>query len=626
MSAGLGGDGEVRFRVLGALEATVAGRAVALGGAKPRALLAALLINANRVVSADLLVEVLWGDGPPGRATSTVQKYVSELRAILDPGRAEAGDRVLVTRPPGYLLSLTADQLDAARFEQLVAEGQRWAAEEDFDQAEAYFDEALGLWRGSAWAEFADQEFARVEAARLESLRAMAMERRAEVGLAAGRHAQLLADLEATVAAYPLRERPRAQLVLALYRCGRQADTLRAYQDFRRYLADEVGLEPSSALQELDVAVATRSSTLDWAPVPPLARRAELPSGTVTFLFTDIEGSTRLWESAPEAMRKALGRHDEILRWVAEAHGGFVFATGGDGFAAAFQRGGDALEAALRAQQQLSAERWPEAAPIRVRMGLHSGEVEERGGDYFGPAVNRAARVMAAGHGGQVLVSATTASLVRESLSGGVALVGVGVHRLRDLSEPEALFQLSHPDLLSTFPPLRTIDAAAGNLPTQRSSFVGRVAELDRLTGLLGERRLVTLSGVGGVGKTRLAVQAAAELSSRFPAGVWLIELARTGDPTAVISVARATLGVSPSRGPLRARIALRSSRPERSTGRAGQLRARPRRRGRARRRAGGALPRRAGPVHEPGAARPGRRAGAPSPPTRPGRGRPGAA
>jgi predicted ATPase/DNA-binding SARP family transcriptional activator len=535
----------LHFSVLGPLEATIAGRPVALGGPKPRRLLAALLVNANRVVSADLLVDVLWGDMAPEKATSTVRKYVYELRATLDPGRAETGDRILVTRPPGYLLAVAPDQLDAARFEQLVAEGERWAAESDLERALACFDDSLALWRGPAWAEFADQEFALVEAARLASLRALAVESRAEVGLAAGRHDSMVADIEAAVRAYPLRERPRAQLMLALYRCGRQADALRAYQDFRRYLAEEVGLEPSPALQELDAAIATRSSSLEWSPSQPTELARGLPEGTVTFLFTDIEGSTGLWEAAPEAMRKALARHDEILRWVVEAHGGYVFATMGDGLGAAFHRGGDALEAAVRAQQQLVSESWPDAAPIRVRMALHTGEVDERGGDYFGAAVNRAARIMAAGHGGQVLLSLTTASLVRESLPGGAALVDLGVHRLKDLSEPETLFQVAHPEMPSMFPPLRTIDTATGNLPTQRSSFVGRGADLDRLTTLLEERRVVTLSGVGGVGKTRLAVQAAAELSGRFPGGVWLVELARTGDPRAIISVARAALGVS---------------------------------------------------------------------------------
>jgi predicted ATPase/class 3 adenylate cyclase len=544
----MGEPAELRFLVLGPLEVFIGSRAVALGGPKPRTLLAALLAYPNRVVSTDRLVDMLWADRPPERSHTTLQKYVHELRSAIDPSRRSAGDRVLLSRPPGYVLVVDPGQIDAIRFERLVADGQRRADRLELDRARACFDEALALWRGPAWAEFPDEEFARVEAARLESLRALATESRAEVGLGAGEHAELLADLEATVAAYPLRDRPRAQLMLALYRCGRQADALRAFQDFRRFLAEEVGLEPSAAIQELDAAIATRSTTLDLAPTRTPSGRDGLPSGTVTFLFTDIEGSSRLWESAPEAMKKALGRHDEILRWIVEAHGGFVFATGGDGLAAAFHRAGDGLEAAIRAQQQLSAEPWPEVAPIRARMGLHSGEVDERKGDYFGPAVNRAARIMAAGHGGQILLSATSASLVRESLPSRATLVDLGTHRLKDLSEPETLFQVGHPDLSSMFPPLRTV-AAGSNLPTQRSSFVGRVNELDRLAVLLAERHIVTLVGVGGVGKTRLALQAAGELSGRFRGGVWLVELARTGDPTAVIPVARAALGVSPTPG-----------------------------------------------------------------------------
>jgi len=255
----MGGDVDVRFRVLGPFEVLVDGRARSLGGAKPRALLAALVIDAGHVVAADHLMDVLWGDSPPERAHSTLQKYVHQVRSIIDPGRTTDGDRVLVSSPPGYLLTVGPDDVDAARFERLVAEGQRCMAELELERASACFDEALGLWRGAAWAEFADEDFARVDAARLDNLRALAIDGRAEIGLATGRHAELVADLEATVAAYPLRERPRAQLMLALYRCGRQADALRAYQGFRRYLAEEVGLEPSPALQDLDAAIATRT-------------------------------------------------------------------------------------------------------------------------------------------------------------------------------------------------------------------------------------------------------------------------------------------------------------------------------------------------------------------------------
>ncbi len=274
-----------------------------------------------------------------------------------------------------------------------------------------------------------------------------------------------------------------------------------------------------------------------------------LPSGTVTFLFTDIEGSTRLWDGAPEAMRAALHHHDAIVRTAIEAHGGYVFSTGGDGFAVAFTRAGDAVRTALEAQAALAAQRWPDGIAIAVRMGVHTGEVEERGGDFFGPAVNRAARIMAAGHGGQVLVGATTASLVRGSLPGDAGLADLGVHRLKDLAEAESVFQLTHPSLRDAFPPLRTIDAVPGNLPTLRSSFVGRSADLRRLEELFGSHRLITLTGVGGVGKTRFALQAAANAAGRYPGGVWLIELARTGDPAAVVTVAAVALGVTSSQG-----------------------------------------------------------------------------
>jgi predicted ATPase/class 3 adenylate cyclase len=255
------------------------------------------------------------------------------------------------------------------------------------------------------------------------------------------------------------------------------------------------------------------------------------PRGTVTFLFTDVEGSTRLWDAAPESMREALARHDRILRDAMAAHGGFVFATGGDGFAAAFSRAGDALEAAVDAQVRLTEERWREFTPLRVRMGLHTGEAEERGGDYFGAEVNRAARLKAVAHGGQVLCSQAMADLVRGHLAEGVMLIDLGDHRLRDLSQPIRVYQVGHPKLPSLFPSIRSVDAFPGNLPLQMSSFIGREEELQLVGKTLGEHRVVTLTGVGGVGKTRLALQAAAELLPSFEDGIWLIALAPVRDP-----------------------------------------------------------------------------------------------
>jgi predicted ATPase/class 3 adenylate cyclase len=264
------------------------------------------------------------------------------------------------------------------------------------------------------------------------------------------------------------------------------------------------------------------------------------PSGTVTFLFTDIEGSTRLWESAPDAMRVALARHDEILRGAIESHGGYVFATGGDGFGAAFGRAHDALAAAGDAQTVLSAQRWPDGAALRVRMGLHTGEVDERGGDYFGPGVNRAARIMAAGHGGQVLVSGASAAVI-----GGAGLIDLGEHVFAGLDTPERVYQAGE----GRFPPLRSVGAIPSNLPPERSVFVGRERELGVVSGLVRSARVVTLTGVGGVGKTRLAIQAAAGLAPEFPDGVWLAELAPLIDSALVPSALASAVGASVAGG-----------------------------------------------------------------------------
>ncbi|MEX0663731.1 MAG: adenylate/guanylate cyclase domain-containing protein [Acidimicrobiia bacterium] len=268
-----------------------------------------------------------------------------------------------------------------------------------------------------------------------------------------------------------------------------------------------------------------------------------LPTGTVTFLFTDLEGSTRLWEEHPEAMKDALARHDELLRSAVESHGGHVVKTTGDGLHAVFATAEQAVAAAVAGQGALSGVDGPEG-PLRVRMGLHTGAADVRDGDYYGGAVNRAARVSAAGHGGQVLVSHATEELIRDDLGDGLALVDLGEHRLRDLARPERLFQLAAPGMPREFPPVRSVDAFPGNLPSQLTSFVGRDDELSRVGKALDESRLVTLIGVGGVGKTRLATQVAAEVLPRFADGAWLCELAAASDAEAMVQVVAATLGV----------------------------------------------------------------------------------
>jgi len=268
------------------------------------------------------------------------------------------------------------------------------------------------------------------------------------------------------------------------------------------------------------------------------------PTGTITFLFTDIEGSTRLWEAEPEAMRVAIARHDAILRETIEGQGGHVFKTVGDAFCAAFPRATDAVAAALHAQQALQREDWGDAGPLRARIALYTGEAEDRDGDYFGPPLNRCARILAAGHGGQVLLSHSAAELVRDVLPSGAELKPLGEHRLRDLTRPEPLFQLVHPDLPADFPALRSLSAFAHNLPVQLSSFVGREREMAEVKRLLGTTRLLTLTGTGGAGKTRLALQVGADLLDEYPDGVWLVELGALSEPSLVPQAALSALGL----------------------------------------------------------------------------------
>ena len=270
----------------------------------------------------------------------------------------------------------------------------------------------------------------------------------------------------------------------------------------------------------------------------------ELPTGTVTFLFTDLEGSTRLWEEHPEAMEPSLARHDAILRDAVVAHDGYVVKMRGDGAHAAFANATNAVHAARDAQRALVAEDWGPAGELRVRMGIHTGPAEARDGDYYGSAVNRAARLMSAAHGGQIVVSLATEELARDALSDEVELVDLGEHLLRDLSRPERIFEVRAPDLASGFPGLQTLDAYPTNLPLQLSSFVGRESELRSDRGGDAASRLVTITGVGGVGKTRLAVQIAAELLPDFPDGAWLCELAGVSDADGVAQLVASTLGV----------------------------------------------------------------------------------
>jgi predicted ATPase/DNA-binding SARP family transcriptional activator len=499
---------QLDVRILGPLEVVSNGSAVSLGGRKQRAVLAMLATRVGAAVSADELIESLWPEHPPATATTTVQVYVSRLRKALGADRIE-------TSGGGYVLRVAPEQLDAARFRRLAADGRS--------------AEALALWRGPALADFVYESWAQGEAARLEEERLACVEQRIDADLEAGRHAELVGELEALVAEHPLRERLRGQLMLALYRAGRQADALEVYQRARATLVDELGIEPSPELQELNRKILQQ----DVEPATRAPRR-ELPRGTVTLLATDIEGSTRLLaDLGPEAYADSLVAHRRIMRDSITSRGGVEVDTQGDAFLIAFARASDAVAAAGDAQRALA------EGPIRVRMGLHSGEplLTEEG--YVGMDVHQATRVMSAGHGGQVLLSHATRALLDDT----VALRELGRHRLKDMTAPQPLYQLGEGD----FPPLNTLQQS--NLPIQPTPLVGREVELGEISRLLSEARLVTLTGAGGSGKTRLALQAAADIAEDFDHGVWWVSLAALRDPQLVESTIAQAVGAKGALG-----------------------------------------------------------------------------
>lgn len=508
------------------------GAEVHIPARKERALLAFLALRAASVVSAGELTRALWGDEPPRSATKTLQTYVSALRRVLPAGTIE-------TTPGGYRLAVPPDDVDVHRFEQLLRGASEASDAGDMRRSADNTKAALALWRGKPLPDLADQPGGMAEAGRLEEMHRTAEERHFAARLALGEQAELIGDLEAAVAAEPLRERRWEQLMLALYRSGRQSEALRAYQRLRTVLGEELGLEPGEQARALEAAILAHAPDVGPAPAmasasPVLNERARpgLPSGNVTFLFTDIEGSTAMFRRLGTTYEAVLDRHRCLLRAVIAAHDGVQVGTDGDGMWAAFGDAGQAIGACLDAQRDLAAEDWPEGGEVRVRMGLHTGVARPTPeGDYVAVAMHEAARICAAAHGGQVLLSADTARMVRPVLPPEATLVDRGPFLLSGFDEPERIYQLGHPALRSGFPPLRASPAQSHNLPNLRMPFIGREADLEAVGRMLADARMITVVGPGGAGKTRLAVEAAARLAARFPGGVHLCDLSTQTDP-----------------------------------------------------------------------------------------------
>jgi DNA-binding SARP family transcriptional activator len=509
---------DIEFRVLGPLEVLVEGHALELKRRKQRSLLALLLLHTGEVVSTDQLIEELWAGKPPKAAVGSLQNLVSALRKQL-------GAETVETQAPGYRLVADTERVDLDRFERLVGTA---GETEDARRRAELLREALALWRGPALADLVFEPFAQIPIARLEERRTAAREELVAAELELGRHAQLVGELEALVAEHPLRERLRGQLMLALYRAGRQAEALEAYRAARETLVEELGIEPSPELQQLEQSILRHDKELE------LAARVAVPSAepeqrkTVTVLFTDVVDSTILGAALdPEVTRAVMRRYFDSVRTIVERHGGVVERSAGDAVLAVFgvpqQHEDDALRAVRAATElgqaitSLSVELEREhGVTIQIRTAINTGEVvsaDPTSGQpsATGVAINVAMRLHEAALPAEILLGPTTHQLVRETATTepvepvelGGTLGRTPAHRLVLLSE------------------------TAGVRPPGHASFVGRTDELAQLTTAFEQVRaknqslVLTVLGDAGVGKSRLVAELAERLGdqARFVVG-----------------------------------------------------------------------------------------------------------
>jgi predicted ATPase/class 3 adenylate cyclase/DNA-binding SARP family transcriptional activator len=529
----------LRFRVclLGPVEVRSGQEAVPLGR-RERAVVALLALHAGSVVSVSRIVDELWPEGTPKTASNIVQGVVSRLRRSLGPD-------AVTTTGSGYVLSRTCADTDLDEFEGLAAAG-RSALPDRPNEAARQLRQALTLWYGEPLSDLQELRFAQLEAVRLQERRMLIVEERVAADVASGAGPTILDELADLEGRYPFREGLVATRMRALTQGGRRVEALDAYAAFRRRLVDETGLEPTAALRGLHQSLlddepdslpppegnapAQNGLSISGAGGPSRDRKLEapdLPSGTVTLLFSDIQGSTALVLRLGPAYAEALAEQRRILREAWALHGGTELSTEGDSFYVVFSTAGSAVAAAAHAQRALQTYPWPREARVRVRMGLHSGSPTVHDGAYVGLDVHRAARIAAAAHGGQVVISRATSELAQSGLPEGVTLRDLGSHRLRDLPAAEHLYQLTIDGCVNDFPPLKSLGAAS-SLPRPRTSLIGREGELTVLRSMAksSEVSLVTLIGPGGSGKTRLAVEVARHMVDRFPDGVFFVPLA----------------------------------------------------------------------------------------------------
>lgn len=483
--------------------------------ARERTALAALAVSAPETMSIQALATELYGDDTIADPKNAVQAVVSRLRKLL-------GSDSIETTANGYRLRAAVSDVD----------------EMTRHRSEGRLAAALATWSGPTLTDVVPGPLLGAERLRLDEVRAELTEAslaaRADVDPSA-----TIADIEAAVAVEPLRERRWELLMRTLYRSGRQADALRAYQRARTHLAAELGLEPGPALTELEQQILRQDNSLASAlPSRPATVERTLPTGIVTILLCDVEGSVRRWETRPTDTADQIDAMHATWSQAVEGHDGVVVKSTGDGILAVFEMASDAVRAAAAGQ---AAQR---TTDLSIRVALHTGEVISIDDDVRGPTVNRAARLMDLAHGGQILVSGVTADLASGGMDEDLGLRSLGSHWLRDVPEPVEIHQLTGPGLRSSFEPLRS--AGPSQLPRLRTALLGRETVLQELTELVGNEPLVTLVGTGGIGKTTLSLAVGWEIADTR--SVTFVDLASVRDPSLVaVRIAETLVGNEPN-------------------------------------------------------------------------------
>jgi predicted ATPase/DNA-binding SARP family transcriptional activator/class 3 adenylate cyclase len=552
--AGKGVRNELYIQLLG-------GFAVSLDGVRlpqerwksrrARHLVELLALAAGHRLHREQVMDGLWPDSDLTAAANNFHQTLYAARRALGPSGADClplEEGFLSLAGEGGLL-VDVEQFEAAAVVATAAVKAAALAGAKGGQDPGVIQAALALYPGDL---LPDDPYEEWTIRRREALRRLFVQLLLELAClheVRGEYAPGVEALQRLLAVDPLHEEAHTALMRLYALNGQRQLALRQYQALCEALQAELEVEPGEGSTQVYEAIQSGRYPPSGGAGSPLAgdgTQAALPFGMVTFLFSDIEGSTSLWERQPQAMPAAVARHHAILQEAIASNGGVAFKVVGDQFQAAFRFAHQGVAAAVAAQQAVQAEAWPAATgPLRVRMGLHTGPAELAGEDYaVSHTLNRAARVMAAGYGGQVLLSQETAGLVERELPEGVGLLDLGEHQLKGLQRLEHLYQVVAPGLREEFPRLPSARNHLHNLPAQLTSFIGREQQIAEVNGLVRNRRLVTLTGSGGVGKTRLALKAAEGLLEAFPDGVFLVELAPLADPELVAQACLQALGV----------------------------------------------------------------------------------